>query len=307
MPLFSIQNGLKRIREKPFKLERDLQSLIEGNLKEVFGLTFIASEFAPNGGLRIDTVAFNEEQKSFVLIEYKRGTHEPLIDQGFAYLSLLLNNRAEFFLSALSVFPRLKRDEVNWEASRIAFIAASFTPHQREALGIQDLPFEFWEVQLFEQGFLSLAKQTSQQKGAKLSQIAPLSESVRSIVREVKTYTVDDHFGPDWQETRELFDSMLTELMKIDSRLEVEPRKGYIALKIGTKNALSFHTYLSKLRFQFPRNKASAFASVDPHKRVKDVPNSMKYYNQYISYMDIYNQDDIPYALTLAKKALKMY
>ncbi len=307
MTLFAIQNRLKRIKEKPFRLERDLQSMIEQNLEEVFGLLFIASEFAPSNTLRIDTVAFDTEQKSFVLIEYKRGTHEPLIDQGFAYLSMLINNRAEFILKAHEVLPKLKRDEVNWEASRVIFVAASFTPHQREALGIQDLPFEFWEAKLYEASLLSLDRLQSQQKGVKLAQIVPMSESVRKVTREVKTYTVDDHFGEGWEETRELYDALLAELTKIDPRLQVEPRKGYIALKIGAKNALSFHTYQSKLRFQFPRNKASAFAQIDPHKRVKDILNSMKYYNQYISYIDLNSQDDIPYALTLARRVLKMY
>ncbi len=307
MPLFTANNTLKRIKEKPFRIERDLQRLIEADLDEAFGLTFVASEFAPNNGLRIDTVAFDTEQNSFVLIEYKRGTHEPLIDQGFAYLSLLLNNRAEFVLKAHDVIPKLKRDDVNWEASRVLFIAASFTPHQREALGIQDLPFEFWEVQQYENSLLSLIQLQSSQKGAKLAQIAPASESVRKVAREVKTYTVDDHFKAGWEDTRELYDTMLSELTKLDSRLEVQPRKGYIALRIGRKNALSFHVYLAKLRLMFPRNLASAFKAIDPQRRVKDIPNSMKYYNQNISYLDLKSADDIPYALTLAKNVLKMY
>lgn len=198
MPLFTLNKSLQRIKEKPFRVERDLQNVIEQNLDAAFNLKFIASEFAPNGTLRIDTVAFDEENRSFVLIEYKRGSSDPLIDQGFAYLSVLLNNRAEFILKAHDVMPKMKREDVNWEASRVLFVAASFTAHQREALGIQDLPFEFWEVKQYEGNLLSLEQLKSTQKGAKLAQIAPASETVQKVSREVKTYTVDDHFNEGW-------------------------------------------------------------------------------------------------------------
>ena len=40
-------------------------------MEEVFNLKFVASEFQLDN-LRIDTLAFNEETNSFVIIEYKK-------------------------------------------------------------------------------------------------------------------------------------------------------------------------------------------------------------------------------------------
>jgi hypothetical protein len=37
---------LNEIKEKPFKLEKDLQEIAENNLEKVFGLEFVCSEFA---------------------------------------------------------------------------------------------------------------------------------------------------------------------------------------------------------------------------------------------------------------------
>ena len=50
--------------------EKELQKYFENNLKEILGLEFIATEFVV-GNFRLDTVAFDEEAKSFKIIEYK--------------------------------------------------------------------------------------------------------------------------------------------------------------------------------------------------------------------------------------------
>lgn len=99
MPIFSIQNNtLKRIKEMSFKSEKkDIQRIIEENLNDVFNLEFIKTEFSL-GNLRIDTLAFDNETKSFVIIEYKKEKNFSVVDQGIAYLALLLNNKADFIL-----------------------------------------------------------------------------------------------------------------------------------------------------------------------------------------------------------------
>ncbi len=99
MPLFSIKNDkLERVKEVAFKSERkDIQRITESSIKEVFGFEFVRSELEL-GNLRIDTLAFDYEDKSFIIIEYKIDQSFSVIDQGYAYLGLLLNNKAEFIL-----------------------------------------------------------------------------------------------------------------------------------------------------------------------------------------------------------------
>lgn len=97
MALFKIAKKLEVIKEKPFILEKEIQSLTEENLPAVLGLKFVKSEFAINK-FRIDTLAFDSESKAFVIIEYKRDKNFSVIDQGYAYLSLMLNNKADFIL-----------------------------------------------------------------------------------------------------------------------------------------------------------------------------------------------------------------
>src|SRR6478672_6912893 len=144
MALFDINDKgkLTLIKEADFKLEREIQKLIEDNLKLVFGFEYVRSEFGINN-FRIDTLGFDKEQKSFVIIEYKRDKNFSVIDQGYAYLSLMLNNKADFILEYNeNCLDTLKRDDVDWSQSKVIFISPSFTSYQREAINFKDLPIE---------------------------------------------------------------------------------------------------------------------------------------------------------------------
>ncbi len=67
-----------------------------------FWFDFVKSEFQLND-LRMDTLAFDKETKSFVIVEYKKSSTFSVIDQGYAYLALLLNNKADFIWSTMNL------------------------------------------------------------------------------------------------------------------------------------------------------------------------------------------------------------
>jgi hypothetical protein len=151
VPIFAIDKGnLKEIPQKSIELEKDIQSLVERNLQAIFGFEFVTSEFELNG-LRVDTLGFDKESNSFVIIEYKRDRNISVIDQGYAYLALLLNNKADFILvyNETGEGKRLKKNEVDWSQSRVIFISPSFTIYQRKAIEFKDLPIELWEVKQY--------------------------------------------------------------------------------------------------------------------------------------------------------------
>ncbi len=98
MKLFTINNEkLKSISSSEFKLEKDIQNLIEKNLEELYHLQFVKSEL-PIKNFRVDTLGFDKENNFFVIIEYKKDRNFSVIDQGYTYMSLLLNNKADFIL-----------------------------------------------------------------------------------------------------------------------------------------------------------------------------------------------------------------
>jgi hypothetical protein len=59
MPIFSNKNGkLELITETPINLEKDIQKLVEENMKTIFHLDFISSEYALND-LRVDSLGYD--------------------------------------------------------------------------------------------------------------------------------------------------------------------------------------------------------------------------------------------------------
>src|SRR5687768_3025527 len=175
MPIYKKSGSkLQPIKEKKVDLELTIQKLVEENLPEVFELAYVRSEYRLHN-LRIDTLAFDEDQKSFVIIEYKKDRNFSVIDQGFAYLALLLNNKADFILEYNEKCKGgLKRNDVDWSQSKVIFVASSFTKYQQEAMGFKDLPIELWEVKQFENDTILLNQLRASEK----------SESIRTIQRD---------------------------------------------------------------------------------------------------------------------------
>ena len=98
MKLYSIKNKkLVAVSAKVFKLEKDIQSLVENNLAELFNLQLVTSELSIKN-FRVDTLGYDKENKSFVIIEYKKDRNFSVIDQGYTYMSLMLNNKSDFIL-----------------------------------------------------------------------------------------------------------------------------------------------------------------------------------------------------------------
>ena len=99
MKIYTLHNTkLDEVDEKQFKLEREIQQVFEDNLETVMGLTLVRSEFTIKNK-RIDTLAYDKQAKAFIIIEYKRDKNVSVVDQGFTYLSLMLENKADFIVA----------------------------------------------------------------------------------------------------------------------------------------------------------------------------------------------------------------
>ncbi|MBL63437.1 MAG: hypothetical protein CMI30_08515 [Opitutae bacterium] len=200
-----------------FQLEKDIQQLVEANLETLFGLQLVSSEFSV-GGFRIDTLAYDEPANSFVIIEYKRGSSYSVVDQGYSYLSVMVNNKAEFILEYNERMEQsLKRAEVDWASSKVLFIAPSFNAYQCNSINFSDVPFELWEIRKFENGLLALEQleSTSSESIEKLA--SKDSKSVISKVNsEVKTLTIEEHVQMLDKEFREIWDGLQERLQQLE-------------------------------------------------------------------------------------------
>lgn len=288
------------IKELKIDLEKELQGITEKNLECVLGLKFISSEF-PIQNFRIDTLAYDEESNAFVIIEYKRDRSFSVVDQGFAYLSLLLNNKDSFILEYIrKTKVEAEKISIDWSQSRVLFMANAFTPYQQNAINFKDLPIELWKVKKFSNGTI-LYNQVESANGSESINKISRSKTIENVSKVVRKYSIDDHFGKNWQESRDLFEMAREKVLSINDSIVENPNpKPYIGYKVGSQNFVSIYAYKSKIMVAIARTHPNDLN--DPEKKARYRENSMKYFNQHITDIDIHNESDMDYAVFLIKQ-----
>ena len=271
MAFFKIENTelLNPIKEKPFKLEKEIQSLTETNLKSIFGLEFVKSEFSLNN-FRIDTLAYDKDAGSFVIIEFKRDKNFSVIDQGYAYLSLMLNNKADFILEFNeNSNETLKRNDIDWSQSRVLFVSPSFTTYQKEAINFKDLPIELWEIRRYHNQTVNYNQIKTSGAQESVKTISRQDESIEKVTKEIKVYTEDEHLEKGKEETQELYETLKNAILNI-GEIEVKPKKKYIAFVSASnvadiliqKNALKIWLNLQKGELDDPKEISRDVSSI---------------------------------------------
>lgn len=234
MKLFTINGDkLQSLSKTSFKLEKEIQVLVEKNLDVVFNLQFVKSEFAVKN-FRIDTLAFNQETNSFVIIEYKKDRNFSVIDQGYTYMSLMLNNKSDFILEYNeNCSSSLKREDVDWSQSRVVFVSPNYTTYQKQSVNFKDVPFELWEFKRYENNMLGMVQHKSNSDES-INLIADNPESVVSKVsKEVKVYTEDfllnaSKARPKW--VIELYFTLKERIMNL-GEVELKPTFQYLSFR----------------------------------------------------------------------------
>ncbi len=299
MALFKIEKTLNYIEEKPFRLEKEIQDLTEQNLKIILDLEFVKSEFALNN-FRIDTLAFDIEANAFVIIEYKRDKNFRVIDQGIAYLSLMLNNKADFILEFNESQNRmLKRTDVDWSQSRVLFVSPKFTNYQREAINFKDLPIELWEIKRFENATVSFEQ--IQKAGAQesIKTISKTDNTIDKVAKEIKVYSEEEHLERANEEIKELYEKVKNAILNFDS-IEVKPKKKYIAFVAG-RNVIDIHPQKKALKMWI---NMSIGELDDPKGITRDVSTTGHWGNGDYE-LQINSDEDLEYILSLIKQSIK--
>jgi predicted transport protein len=254
--------NISEIKELPFKLEKDIQKIFEKNLTTITGLNFVKSEFTIKSN-RIDTLAYDLENRSFVIIEYKRDKNYSVIDQGVSYLNLMLEYKADFIIEYNETQQKnLKRDEVDWSQSRIIFVSSTFTEFQKQSTNFKDFSIELWEIKQFENNtiYVNPIRKTSAAPSIKL--IANENLQLQKVAREIKTYTEEDHTNRVSDEVAELYNEFKTAILNLSSDIEIHAKKDYIAFKKGSnviditllKKSLKIWINLKKGTLKDPQN-----------------------------------------------------
>ena len=194
-------------------------------MRELLGCDFVRSEF----------VIENFRLDSFVIIEYKRDKNFSVIDQGYAYLSVMLNHKSDFILEYNETSGKnLKRGDIDWSQSKVVFIAPSFTSYQKEAIGFKDLPIELYEIRRYENGTLSFNQIIAARSSESIKTISATDEKISAVTKEIKVYTEEEQKAAGSQEMQELYERLKGMILNIGDDISVKPTKLYVAFQRKT-------------------------------------------------------------------------
>ena len=296
---------LEEIKQKKFSLEKEMQVLTEKNLEQVFWLEFIKTEFQLNN-LRVDTLAFDKEINSFVIIEYKRWSSYSVIDQGMTYLALLLNNKADFIQElARKKNKFIDKSDIDWSQSRVIIVADNFNRYQKESINFKDLPIELYELKQFENWIIVYNPIIAEKTSQSIKTITKLqTNEFNEVKKEIKTYSIDDLIKPHWIQTKEFYEELRDFIFELDDKLKEKINKYYIWYKKWFQNLVGLNFYKTQIKITFVSLHKEDF-STDYKNLVENIPETRWWWRR--SQFIIKTKEDLEYAKNLIKEAYLKY
>ena len=300
MNIFKIENtSLVEIQEKPFKLEREIQALFEDNLQTIMGLTLVRSEFTIKNK-RIDTLAYDEQAKAFIIIEYKRDKNVSVIDQGFTYLSLMLENKADFIVEYNEQLKRnLQRTDVDWSQTRVAFVSPSFTENQILATNFKDIAIELWEVKRYSNDSVAINELKKSRSAESIKPLAQQNSELKRVTDEIKVYTEDQHLDYASEEMAELYDKFKTATLNLADGIEVKPQKDYIAFK-KDRNIVCYELQKKQMKIFV----GAKWGTINDSKGLARDVSQVGHYGTGDYQIQVDNDNDLEYIMSLIKQVL---
>ena len=254
MAIFEIKDErVNRIKPTKFKLEKDLQNLVEQNLKTFFNCRFIASEFF-TGNIhsgRIDTLAISEDNNP-IIIEYKKVASSDLINQSLFYLHWITDHKGDFQVAVNNAL--IENIEVDWTDIRVICIAPEFKKYDLHAVQVMGANIELWQYKIYENGIISIEeiyKRTETRTHISLESNGKnpvMVEAGRKAAetRRNATYTIDEHITKVNKNLKDLLNDIREFIVNLDASIEEVPKKYYIAYKT-TQNFVCIETQKKKL------------------------------------------------------------
>ena len=292
----------KELKQNDFKNEKELQNYFENNLTKILGLKFIDTEVSV-GSFRIDTLAFDEESNSFRIIAYKNIKNHSLVDQGYTYLKLMLERKADFVLKySLKTGKTLDINDIDWSQSRIIFVSPIFTPYQLNATDFKNIPVDLIKISKYDENIVEIDKiqKTSNVKVEEMN-----LNNDNEINKEIVVYTEEDHLTKCSEEVKNMYFALRDKILEMGD-IDLEVKKIYIAFK-GIKNIVDIEVFKKFLQITINMKKGTLN---DPNKimntYVLEDGKTMGHHGNGDYYLSIYHEDEIDKILPFIKQSLNV-
>lgn len=290
----------KLLKQSNFKLEKDIQSFVEKHISNILGeeYEFVCTEFSV-GNFRIDTLAFNKETKSFILIEDKKVENKSLVDQGLTYLKLLKDRRADFILK----YNEIKKtnyniNDIDISQSKVIFFSPYYNKYQIYSSDYQNIPFDLYKITKYEDDIVDIEKIEKTSKEKFNNEI--FKELTKEDKNEIKVYTEEDHLAHASEALRETYEALKDKILELGD-IDIDVKKVYIAFK-GRRNIVDIEVMQKKLIVFINAKKGTLN---DPMNILSDISNIGHHGNGDYSF-DIYKQEDIDMIIPFIRKSYEI-
>lgn len=228
----------KLLKQSEFKLEKDIQTFVENHIPDILGeeYEFVCTEFTV-GDFRIDTLAFNKETKSFIIIEDKKVENKSLIDQGLTYLKLLRDRKADFILK----YNEIKKTNYNVgnidiTQSKVIFFSPYYNKYQIYSSDYENIPFELYKITKYEDNIIDVDKIERNSKEKFNNDIFKnLNSDISNDNEKITVYTEEYHLNKfNNQKINEVYEYFRDTVLSLHD-VDIDVKKVYIAFK-GRRN-----------------------------------------------------------------------
>ncbi|MFF2025080.1 transporter [Streptomyces sp. NPDC058171] len=216
-------------------LERELQSLIEGNMEAMLGIRFLTSEYETGRHRgRIDSLGLDETGAP-VIVEYKRTRDKEVVTQALSYLAWLNDSHAEFEGLVRDRLGAEAAGSVDWSRPRIVCVAGDFTPHTVVALEMIRHRIDLVAYRVFEN--VVALRLVASFTGPSSAPVVPRSRAVPGVALPVEEVpasgggkTVQQYLDASPQGLKDLF-ADLDEVLMESGSVQREVLQHYIAYR----------------------------------------------------------------------------
>ncbi len=245
LKLFKINGRVEELKSKSVTIEKELQTIIEKNMQEFFGVRFLASEYRIDNG-RMDSIGIDENNCP-VIFEYKRTTNENVINQGLFYLNWLLEHKANFKLLVLETYGKAEAEKIDWSMPRVICIACDFNKYDEEAIKQINRNVSLIRYKQYNSELLLFELLNT-------NTVAPLeTEPTERKASQNYEKTFAEQYESAPQKFREIYDELTDFTLGLGDDVSQSTLKLYSAFK-KIKNFCTVEIYQSKLLINFKLN-----------------------------------------------------
>lgn len=294
MPIFRNAAGkLSKLGAIPLSKEKELQALIEANLKEVLDLQFLHTEYTTTFGGRIDTLAVDSSGAP-VIIEYKRNKNDNVINQALSYLKWLKSQKPGFFEKLM--LDKLgdtvaKSIGLDWDNPRVICIAEAYSKFDIDTVEVVPLRIELFRYRYYEDNVFALEPVNVTEAPNYVTQANPAKNTSTSTAAT----GVEGLLTKADENTAELFKELRERILELDDTVEEKATTLYVAYK-RSNNFAEVHIGKSQLKIHLrPIN------YVDPDGKVDKIPDGYNWTMDRRIYLK--SKSDLDYVVNIIEQS----